>query len=146
VAHQRAPRARPLMMAWPPEEPSSRSRQARLGDFTESLARWPPEALSLRHATRVLFGSVGRSHAHHVGDARDDKRWQMPCQQARMERISPFVLREQGQQSRSQSNPKGCLIGERRPRRRARRAEVIPRAHRHVMDGRFAGEDHLLSG
>ena len=42
-----------------------------------------------------------------------------------MKRVSPFVLREQGQQSTSQSNPKGCPIGERRPRRRARRAEVI---------------------
>ena len=42
-----------------------------------------------------------------------------------MKRVSLLVLRKQGQQSTSQSNPKGCPIGERRPRRRARRAEVI---------------------
>ena len=42
-----------------------------------------------------------------------------------MKMVSSFVLREQGQLSTPQSNPKGCPIDERRPRRRARRAEVI---------------------
>ena len=42
-----------------------------------------------------------------------------------MKMVSSFVLREQGQIPTPQSDPKGCPIGEGRPRRRARRAEVI---------------------
>src|SRR6266566_9153749 len=42
-----------------------------------------------------------------------------------MKMVFSFVSREQGQLSTPQSNPKGCPIGEGRPRWRARRAEVI---------------------
>lgn len=42
-----------------------------------------------------------------------------------MRMVSSFVLREQGQLSTPQSGPKGCPIGEGRPRRRAHKAEVI---------------------
>ena len=42
-----------------------------------------------------------------------------------MKMVSSFVLREQGQLSALQSNPKGCPIDEGRPRRQARGAEVI---------------------
>ena len=60
-----------------------------------------------------------------MGDAHGDEQQQKPRQQAWMQMVSSFALGEQGQLSTLQSNPKGCLIGEGRPRRWARRAEVI---------------------
>ena len=75
------------------------------------------ETEAVRHVTR--------SGAHHVGDAHGDEQQQRLRQPVWMQMVSSFVLGKQGQLSTPQSNPKGCPIGEGRPRRWARRAEVI---------------------
>ena len=105
----------------------------------------PPEAPSQGRASQGLFSPIARPRAFTwVTRAATNGAEVVPA--GADEEDFLFCAKEQGQRAGSQSNPQRLPDRRKKTKMTGAQGGGHHRAHRRVMNGGFAGEDHLVSG